>query len=142
MPKPTTTVRDGDAIRVDRLCSKIPDPFKILGVNRDADFDKMPPHVQYIEDDGLCRRTDAYSLGRIRYFRDQFRAGNEVTPLILDNAWGPYSPYALLLNDGHHRLCGAILAGSDHVVVDYSGDVKALKWLKGERDKPPDWLED
>ena len=70
-----------------------------------------------------------------------FLRGEEVTPIEVDNKWSGFVPCSLVLLDGHHRLCGAILAGSAHVVVSYSGEVEALRWLKGERPNPPEWLE-
>lgn len=133
-----------DSVLVARLVPHLPDPFKILGVPRDTNFDRVKPQVRYVNDSYSRLRTErdqAYSRGRIRYFRDLFLEGEEVTPLEVDNEWSLYSPCGLILNDGHHRLCGAILAGSDHVVVSYSGDVRALRWLKGELQTAPEWLE-
>ena len=129
-----------DSVLLKRLLPHLPDPFKILGIPRNTNFDKVEPQIQFIKDNWSEDRTEAYSRGRIRYFRDQFLTGEAVPPIELDNRWGRYAPYGLVLEDGHHRLCGAILAASDHVVASYSGEVEALRWLKGERSSPPEWL--
>jgi len=134
-----------DPVEVLRLLQYLPDPFEVLGVERSTNFDKVSPQLMYVEDEmergeGPGRDVE-YSIGRIRHFRDLFLEGKEATPIELDNKWGPHSPVSLALIDGHHRLCGAILAKSVHVVAAYSGEVEALKWLKGERRTPPAWLE-
>lgn len=132
------------SVLLERLVPHLPDPFKVLGVERDTDFDQLEPQVEYV-DNPLGEpntRDTVYSMKRIRYFRDLFREGKDVSPIVLDNQWHGFRPTGLVLDDGHHRLCGAILAGSDVVNVDYSGDTKALRWLKGEIQNPPDWMED
>lgn len=132
-----------DRVLVVRLTSCLPDPFKILNVSRTTDFDKVRPRVRYVEDHYSalkCKRNEAYSMGRIRYFRDLFLSGKPVPPLEVDNRYSGSSPWGLALSDGHHRLCGAILARSEYVDVSYSGVVEGLYWLRDE-DKPrPEWL--
>lgn len=132
-----------DPVLVFRLVPHLPDPFKILGVPRDTNFDRVKPQTRYVNDSYSRlknERNPDYSRGRIRYFRDKFRAGSKVPPIEVDNEWSGFQPCGLVLNDGHHRLCGAILSGCNHVVVAYSGEVEMLRWLKGERQTLPDWM--
>jgi hypothetical protein len=134
-----------DSVLLKRLLSYLPNPFEVLGIAQNTNFDKAVPVAKFKADDDTSvkdKRDEAYSLGRIRYFRDLFLQEKEVTPIDVDNKWSGFSPYSLVLLDGHHRLCGAILAGRDHVVASYSGEVEALRWLKGERASCPKWLKE
>lgn len=138
---------DPRTFEVLRLLKFLPDPFRVLGVDRTTNFDKVPPQLQYVEDELEARNSDSgesrdavYSTQRIRYFRDLFLENKKVTPIEVDNNWSRWRPTGLVLVDGHHRLCGAILARSVHVDVSYSGAEDALTWLKGESTNPPNWL--
>lgn len=119
------------------------DPFRALDLRRRPNVDAVKPVRKY-QDDGL--RDTAYHLGRIRYFRDMLlRQGLKPAPIEVDNDWTrggsiTWEPAGICIIDGHHRLCGAILAGAERVRIMYSGRVDGLAWLAGERSRPPEWM--
>jgi len=82
-------------------------------------------------------RTRAYDLGRVRFFRDELCAGRMCEPLEVDNYCQDTHIYGPFVVDGHHRLCGALLAGQLTLPVHYSGRVDTLRYLRGQRRTPP-----
>jgi hypothetical protein len=95
------------------------------------DVDPVPPPTR--TDLRLRVRTSMNEeMGRVRFFRELALQGRALAPIELDNMWSGCTPYALAMIDGHHRACGAALAGSDTIRCNYSGDVSVLRWLQGE----------
>lgn len=114
------------------------DPFLALSVRAGTNLERYRPRADYVDH---CERTRAYHYGRIRFFRDAYMAGEIPDPIDLDNEWRAFNyPQNVCIYDGHHRLCGAILAKVERVPVAYSGCLDALRWLEGKRKTPPGWL--
>jgi hypothetical protein len=110
-------------------------PFQILGLADQCDWLKYPPRKQYSED-----RDERYDLGRIRFFVEQYETNQPVDPIYVDNlTWaGKIILPEPVVIDGHHRLCGAVLAQKKWLDIVYGGRVDVLRWLKGKRKLLPD----
>jgi hypothetical protein len=80
-------------------------------------------------------------LGRVRYFRELVLQGRQLYPISIDNLWsGPamyQEPVGLELCDGHHRACGAALAGANYIRATYGGLVDARRYLQGVHNRRP-----
>ena len=84
------------------------------------------------------QRDHDYDIGRVLYFRNLVQAGAEVEPIQMDNVCEGDRVYPEpLLLDGHHRLCGYILAGAKTVPTLYGGRVDLLHFLTGKRKSCP-----
>jgi hypothetical protein len=128
-----------ETVKVDHL-RKIFDPFWALGVPEpDFDWDQVKPVKKFRDSSRTHPRDDAYHMGRIRYFRDQFEAQAEIDPIEIDCVWDRECPYQPDLIDGHHRLCGAIVANMPEIPAYICGPVEMIEWLKGTGPKP-DWI--
>lgn len=85
------------------------------------------------------RRNWKYDCGRINFFANQFAAGKLVDPIVVDNYCNGFTIYPVpVLIDGHHRLCGADLAGVQKIASSYSGRVDLLRYLTGLRKTKPE----
>src|SRR5712672_1123557 len=125
-------------VKVKRLHEAV-DPFYVLGIPEpDFDWRLIKPLAEFDGGYRCDKRTTDYHLGRVRYFMDQFTAHAEVDPVEIDAKWNRYSPESLDLIDGHHRLCGAILAGVDVMPANVGGPVEMINWLNGLTDKKPE----
>jgi hypothetical protein len=69
----------------------------------------------------------------VRYFRDQFLAGEKCDPIEVDNHCEGGHIYGPIVTDGHHRLCGAVLAKRTTIDADYGGRLDILRYLIGKR---------
>lgn len=83
-------------------------------------------------------RNINYDIGRVRYFKDAFIRNEPVDPISIDClcANSHVYPYPVLL-DGHHRLCGAILARAVWIPATFGGRVDLLRYLQGKRKTAP-----
>lgn len=131
---------DVDMVRVDRLREAV-DPFWVLNIPEGFNWSGTEPTPEFKDDFGDDQhRSEAYHLGRVRYFTDQFKAEAEVDPVEIDCRWNRYSPEHLSLIDGHHRLCGAILAEASWIPASVGGPLEMINWLKGLSDTKPEWM--
>lgn len=135
-------------IRIDRLIQAYW-PFHIMAeplvdsrLPRQTIVDRIIQHAveeDYVEDEDRSHLANAWHWGRIRYFYEKFSRGERVDPVMLDNVCHGMHVYPeLLVIDGHHRLCGAYLAGLKTVPSNYSGRVDFLRWLEGKTSKRPE----
>lgn len=86
------------------------------------------------------QRDDAYDLGRVRFFVDQLRAGEEIDPIIIETSWlpGPTPiPLGMFIDDGHHRFAAAVLLRRRRIPASCGGLLELIKWLTGERRSLP-----
>lgn len=123
-----------DSILVNRLLRHY-DPFDFLFGKSHRDLtDEFfnVPWVGFVPGWDRSKHKN-YDRRRIAYFIRKLRAGESIDPIELDNeifgrsTWGP-----LIITDGHHRACAAILVRRRRIHCEYSGLVATLKWLKGE----------
>jgi hypothetical protein len=104
------------------------------------DWKQVEPMADFKDMRSDWDRDEAYHLGRVRYFMDQFAAQAEVDPIHIDARWNRYNPEDLELLDGHHRLAGAFLAGVPVIPAACSGPVEMIEWLEGKHDNKPEWI--
>lgn len=128
-------------VLVGRLVSMY-DPFWALGLTdpeaRRA-IGSAEPIANYLEEhlrEGLG--GIGYDLGRIAFFRDEFKAGRQPPPISVDchceRGWVYAEPVVL---DGHHRLAGAMLAGAKRIGIKFGGRLDLLSYLMGRRKTCP-----
>jgi hypothetical protein len=128
-----------DYLLVDRLCA-LYDPFKAIGVNREADFESWAVVSHFGLDSSFQKstRTRAYHYGRIRYFKLLLLQETKIDPIVVDNyCFDSHILPQLVLLDGNHRLAAAFLAGVKKVPASYGGRTDLLSYLKGRRKTPP-----
>lgn len=129
-----------DRILLDRLLH-LYDPFQAL-FNNEFFFRPAPEEYDSVDPvpppQGRKRTTSRMimslqeELGRVRYFCELALQGRRLAPIELDNEWSSFSPTGLVIPDGHHRVCGAVLAGERSILCRYSGSVAVLHWLQGQ----------
>lgn len=128
-----------EMVKVEKLREGF-DPFWVLGIPEpDFDWHQVQPVEKFQDDTLAVPRDDAYHLGRVRYFMDQFIAQKEVEPIEIDCLWSRESPDRPDLIDGHHRLCGAIIAAMPEIPAYLGGPMEMIDWLKGVGPKP-EWM--
>jgi hypothetical protein len=122
-----------DIILVRRLAAMY-DPFRILGITVE-EAARAKPCKSFVD---VPKRTKAYHCGRVAWFANQFRLGLQVSPIDIDNACdrNQILPEPIV-TDGHHRLAGAILAGSICIKASYAGRTDLLRFLQGSRKTAP-----
>jgi len=127
-----------ETVLVDRLVRALPYPASRVcgGDVRKAWTAK--PWVQWAEEMSDTRESEAYHLGRIRYFLDMLESGILLPAIEIDNECSgcDIHPIPILL-DGHHRLVAAELYGSKRIGVEYGGRMDLLMWLSGESEVNP-----
>lgn len=130
-----------DHILVARLL-QFYDPFYLLFDRRPAlDTFEHVPVQRYPWAGGIYRTPSRqWHLGRVRFFLDAFRAGQDCDPLDIDNHCDHGYIYGPIVDDGHHRLCAAVLARRERVPVFYSGRLDTLRFLTGQRQTAPEDL--
>jgi hypothetical protein len=96
--------------------------FGLIAVRRARSIHDYVPESQ---------RTQDYDAGRIRYFMDELHAGRAIQPIVVDA--GPLPT----VNDGHHRLVVAVLAGERRIPAWVLGPEAIGEWLVGERKEWP-----
>jgi hypothetical protein len=99
------------------------DPFQAFYLPRRQKWNRYKPQSRHRDEDerDSPNRHHDYDAPRIRYFRDQFKAGRWVEPLSLDIDFWSTDP-CIMLNNGYHRLAGAILAGKKTIRVRIYGE--------------------
>jgi hypothetical protein len=134
MSSTTSSAESGpDVILIERLC-EFYDPFGILGIGVE-DCESATPERFYAD---FQFRNRNYHCRRAAYFRNEIKAGAILPPIEMDNYCAGY--YILpepIVIDGHHRLCGAILAGAATIRASYSGRVDVLRYLTGASRRRP-----
>lgn len=100
------------------------DPFRALGLTRRdlAYYRQAKAESVYAPPN---HRRPSYSRNRIAWL---LRHGWE-DPIEVDWVWRGSTPAYLVVVDGHHRLCAAVLANDESVLVSYSGPIEEIKNL-------------
>jgi hypothetical protein len=83
------------------------------------------------------QRNEKYDLGRVRFFVEVLRRGQDLPPVVMDNrCLGRSILPEAILTDGHHRLAAAAHDGLEWLPAYYSGRVDVLEWLQGAATRP------
>jgi hypothetical protein len=125
-----------DHVLVDRLV-ELYDPF--LRVAEPLwKKEKWIPKIQKAKpepyDQSLGSASTRWHAGRIKWFMDP---AHKIDAIEIDNEWATYTPVGIVLTDGHHRLCAAVLLGLKKIPASYSGCIAMLRYLKGLRKTQP-----
>jgi hypothetical protein len=136
---PRRGLNDGDvAVLVERLHEHY-NPWGALSLSPTEDLEKHPTVVEHVGT--FSKQRDlGYHYGRVRYFAERFRLGwKSVDAIEVDNetANDRVLPLAVVL-DGHHRMCGALVAGVKRMRVSYGGRIDVLRYLQGRTDVTPE----
>ena len=84
------------------------------------------------EPGGLREHSEAWHLGRIRYFVERLNDGDHVDAILIDDPCsGGYLTGQPTVTDGHHRLAAHLLTGQHTILAGFSGKVSTLRWLRG-----------
>ena len=125
---------DVDVILIERL-REFYDPFDALGIDAE-DCEGATPEHRFRADFQFRDRN--YHCQRTAFFYNEVKAGTVLPPIEMDNqcAGGHVLPEPIVI-DGHHRLCGAILAGATTIHASYSGREDVLRYLTGASRRRP-----
>lgn len=120
-------------VLIERLLETYGDPFRYIHLTRAkaALLVQTEPAQSFR---ALHPRTAAWNAGRVRWFMDD---PTRIDSIEVDNNWHYTRPDKVVILDGHHRLCAAILLGLPTIQVSYGGDLAMLRYLTGQRKSCP-----
>ena len=96
------------------------DPFLVFDLSKDVnDYQRSPFQSKYVDPD---RRRKSYHVGRIAHLM----VAGWTDPIVVDWEWFGMQPTRMIVDDGHHRLCAAILLEDPSIMVLYSGPLDAV----------------
>lgn len=128
-------------IQVSRIF-RLWDPVRSLGIRLRKPLalnwlNDAKPISSYME---VKDRKTAYHKGRILYFLNKLREGEELDPIMVESECDPWNNYPIplpLVVDGNHRLISYALAKKKVAPVVFSGRIDLLEYLTGKRKQCP-----
>jgi hypothetical protein len=124
-------------ILVSRL-ERLWDPYAVLDMSpRDfLGLEGTQPKSRYVSE---LSRTGAYHRGRVRYFVDCLRAGEDLDPIEIDNLCSGFQCYPIpVVIDGNHRLIAHLILQRDTIPATYGGRLDLFDYLQGDREDCPE----
>lgn len=79
------------------------------------------------------KRNRNYHMARILYFKNKFIKKQKVKPILLDF----WHEYEVAMQDGRHRLAGAVLAGVKRIAIDAGGYTRDINYVTGKSKSRP-----
>lgn len=85
-----------------------------------------------------AKESVVFHMGRIRFFVEELRTYNALTPVEVDNPTDGVFIYPKpILVDGHHRFWATKLLGRKTIQASYGGRLDVLRFLQGKRKNLP-----